>query len=90
MLSGKLLSVALAALFGVAVIGGCDEKVAEEKEVDVKQDGTVVTKEREVTEKPDGTIVEETSKDVDRPGDDVDLDEDKDDDVKLDVDVDKE
>jgi hypothetical protein len=88
MMSHKMLSVALAALFGVAVIG-CDEKLAEEKKVDVKDDGTVVTDKKTVTEKPDGTIVEETSKDVDKPARDGDAD-DKDGEVKLKVDVDKE
>ena len=82
----KLLSVTLAALFGVAMIGGCDEKLDEDKKVDVKSDGTVVTEKREVTEKPDGSIVEEKSKEVDKPNVD---DEDEDKDVKVKVDVDE-
>ena len=82
----KFLSVSLAALFGVAVIGGCDEKLAEEKKVDVKQDGTVVTDKKTVTEKSDGTIVEETSKDVDKPDRDADADRDADKEIKVDVD----
>ena len=90
-MSAKMMSVALAALFGVAVVGfGCDEKLAEEKKVDVKDDGTVVTEKRTVTEKDDGSIVEEKSKDVDKPADDdVDVDADADEDVKLKVDVDE-
>ena len=82
-----LTSVTLAALLGAAVIG-CDEKVAEEKKVDVKSDGTVITEKESVTEKSDGTIVHEKSKDVDKPADENNADE-KDQDVDLDVDVDK-
>ena len=79
-------SMTLAALFGAAVIG-CDDTVAEKKEVDVKSDGTVVTDKEKVTEKADGTIVHEKSKDVDKPADnDVDDDEG----AKIKVDVDKE
>ncbi len=90
MMAGKLLSLALAALFGVAVTGGCDEKVAEEKKVDVKSDGTVVTEKKTVTEESDGSIVEETTKDVDKPDRDTNTDrDDKDEDVKLKVDVDE-
>ena len=80
-----LTSVMLAALLGAAVIG-CDEKVAEEKKVDVKSDGTVVTEKESVTEKSDGTVVHEKTKDVDKPAEDTD---EKDRDVDLDVDVDK-
>lgn len=67
-LSAAVLSVAL----GAAMIG-CDDKM-EEKKVDVKSDGTVVTEKKSVTEKADGTVVEETSKDIDRPDHDVDHD----------------
>lgn len=81
------LSMTLAALFGAAVIG-CDDTVAEKKEVDVKSDGTVVTDKEKLTEKADGTIVHEKSKDVDKPADDNDLDDDKD--AKIKIDVDKE
>lgn len=85
MMSTKMMSVALAALFGVAAIGvGCDEKLDEDKKVDVKSDGTVVTEKRTVTEKPDGSIVEEKSRDVDKPAHNDD--DDKDVDVKVDVD----
>lgn len=86
MMNAKFLSVALAALFGVAAIGvGCDEKLDEDKKVDVKSDGTVVTEKRTVTEKPDGSIVEEKSRDIDKPADD-DADDDKEVDLKVDVD----
>ena len=88
MMIRKVLSVALIAVFGLALTVGCDEKIAEEKKVDVKDDGTVVTDKKTVTEKPDGSIEEKTSKDVDKPDRDVDGD-DKDGDVKLKVDVDK-
>lgn len=84
MKSRTMLSVALTALFGVAVIG-CDEKIAEKQEVDVKSDGTVVTDKETVTKESDGSIVHEKSKDVDKPGDDDETDED----VKLKVDVDE-
>lgn len=87
MMSTKMMSVALAALFGAAVIGvGCDEKLDEDKKVDVKSDGTVVTEKRTVTEKPDGSIVEEKSKDIDKPADNDADDDDKDVDLKIDVD----
>ena len=90
MMSTKMMSVTLAALFAVAVVGvGCDEKLAEEKKVDVKDDGTVVTEKKTVTEKADGSIVEEESKDVDKPADnDADADDDGTE-VKLKVDVDE-
>ncbi len=79
-------SVALAALFSAAMIG-CDDTVAEKKEVDVKSDGTVVTDKEKVTEKADGTIVHEKSTDVDKPAD-SDMNDDKDAKIKIDVDKD--
>jgi Pyruvate/2-oxoacid:ferredoxin oxidoreductase gamma subunit len=85
MKTATTLSGAFAALFGAAVIVGCDEKVAEEKKVDVKRDGTVVTEKETVTKKSDGTIVEEKSRDVDKPDREVDQ-KDKDVDIKVDVD----
>ena len=87
MKSATLVSVTLAALFGAAVIG-CDDNVAEEKKVDVKSDGTVVTEKETVKEKSDGTIVHEKTKDVDKPADDVDDDK-KDGELDVDVDVDE-
>ena len=87
MKSKSLLSVLFAALFGVAVIG-CDDTIAEKKEVDVKSDGTTVTETDRVSEKPDGTIVHEKSKDVDKPDNDVDVDDDKGAELKVDVDKD--
>ncbi len=59
-------TVALAALFGTAVIG-CDEKVAEKKTMETKPDGTTVTKEETVKQDSDSTTVEKKT-DVDRPG----------------------
>ena len=59
-------SMMLAGLFGVAVIG-CDEKIAEERKVDVKDNGTVVDKKETVTKKADGSIEETKSKDVSKP-----------------------
>jgi len=59
-------SVVFAGLFGAALIG-CDEKVAETKKVDVKDNGTVVEKKDTVTKKADGSIEETKSKDVSKP-----------------------
>ena len=90
MLTRKLLSVAFAAMFGVALVGttGCDEKIAEKKEVDVKKDGTVVTDKETVTEKADGSIEVTKEKDVDKPDRDVVDDDDKEVKVKIDTDKD--
>jgi len=60
-------SVVFAGLFGAALIG-CDEKVAETKKVDVKDNGTVVEKKDTVTKKADGSIEHTQSKDV-KPAD---------------------
>jgi hypothetical protein len=66
-----------AALFSVllgAALAGCDEKIAEKKSTDVKSDGTKVERTETVTEKADGTIEHKTSKEVDKPDKDVDID----------------
>lgn len=64
----RLPITVFAALFGAAALVGCDEKIAEKKDVKVKSDGTVTEKKEEVTKKADGTIVEEKSKTEDKPG----------------------
>jgi hypothetical protein len=64
----RLTAAVFASLFGAAALVGCDEKVAEHKDVQKKADGTTVEKKDEVTKKADGTTVSESSKTVDRPG----------------------
>jgi hypothetical protein len=63
------VSMALAALFGAAVIG-CEEKVAEKKTVEKAPDGTKTTEKQTVKQDADSTTVEH-KKDVDRPGTDA-------------------
>jgi hypothetical protein len=57
-----LLALSLAA---APALIGCDDTLEHEKKVDVKDDGTVVTKEHKVTQSPDGTVKETETKDVD-------------------------
>ena len=64
-----IASAALAALFGVAVIG-CDDKVAEKKTVEKAPDGTKTTETSTVKQDSDSTTVKH-EKDVDRPGADL-------------------
>ena len=58
------LSLALA---GTPVLVGCDNEVAHEKKVDVKDDGTVKKEETTVKEKADGTVVKEETKSTNKP-----------------------
>jgi hypothetical protein len=86
-------SMMLAGLFGVAVIG-CDEKISEERKVDVKDNGTVVDKKTTVTEKADGSIEQTKSKEVSKPDETTTTEKktststDKDTEVKVKVDKD--
>lgn len=70
----KTAAVAGALVLPFAV--GCDRTVSEEREVKVKEDGTVIRETEKVTEEADGTVTKTESKEVDRP-DDVDNDDDK-------------
>jgi hypothetical protein len=47
-------------------IYGCDREVESKKEVEVKDDGTVVTEEKKTTEKADGTVEQKETKTVDK------------------------
>jgi len=46
---------------------GCDREVESERSVDVKDDGTKVTKETTVSETADGGVKKEETKTVDKP-----------------------
>ena len=66
-------NVTLTAVLAVSIAGfgglvGCDETLESERSVDVKDDGTKVTKEEKTVEKADGTIEKTEEKTVDKPG----------------------
>lgn len=65
----SLIALLTLSLAGVPALVGCDETLEHEKKVEVKDNGTVVTKEKKVTESPSGDITKTESKDVDKPGD---------------------
>lgn len=65
----SLIAMLALSLAAVPALVGCEDTLEHEKSVDVKDDGTVVTKEKKVTEGPSGEITKTESKDVDRPGD---------------------
>ena len=46
---------------------GCDREVSSEKEVEVKDDGTVTKEETTVSETAEGGVKKEETKTVDRP-----------------------
>ena len=54
-------------LAAASLLGGCDREVESTKSVDVKDDGTKVTKETTVSETADGGMKKEESKTVDKP-----------------------
>ena len=88
----NITAACLSMVFGIALVGGCDEEVAKERDVDVKSDGTVVERQETVTEKADGTVVQEKSVEVDRPENQEDQNKDQDDDkdgIKLEAEVEK-
>ena len=64
----KITAALFSVLLGAALVG-CDEKLAEKKEVDIKSDGKVVEKKETVTEKADGSIEHTKSKEVTDPDD---------------------
>ena len=59
----------LALVAAAPMLNGCEETVDQEKSVDVKDDGTVVTEEEKVTETPSGDVTKTQTKEVDKPGD---------------------
>ena len=62
----KYLSLILASAIGLGpVLVGCDDNTVEHKrDVEVKDNGTVVDKEKTVKQKSDGTVVKEEKTDV--------------------------
>lgn len=52
---------------GGGLLVGCEEEVASEKTVDVKDDGTVVTEEETVTKDDEGNVTKTEEKSVDTP-----------------------
>lgn len=64
----RMFAIALGMMAGMALLAGCDDEIAREETVEVKDDGTVVREKEVVREQPDGTIIKEESKEVDRPG----------------------
>jgi hypothetical protein len=63
-----ILSTALALpLASLPMLTGCDREVSSDKTVQVKDDGTKVTKESSVTETADGGVKKEESRSVDKP-----------------------
>lgn len=65
-----LMSLAVVlSLAALPTLVGCDDTLSHEKEVDVKDNGTVVKEESTVKETPSGDIVKEETKSVDKPVD---------------------
>lgn len=62
-----IATLTLAAAFGVPMIVGCDDKVAENSSKSTAADGTVTKQSETTKQKSDGTIVHEEKKTVDRP-----------------------
>ena len=63
----NVLSLVAAMTIGLGALVGCDDTVEQKREVDVKDNGTVVEKNTKVEEKADGTIQKTEEKKVDRP-----------------------
>ncbi|MCI0348666.1 MAG: hypothetical protein L0Y44_09110 [Phycisphaerales bacterium] len=55
------------ALCGLAGLSGCENEIARESDVDIKDDGTVKTREKTVTENPDGSTTVREEKETTRP-----------------------
>lgn len=62
-----LATAALAAAFGLPMVVGCDDKVAETSSKTTTPDGTTMKQSETVKEKSDGTMVTEKKATVDRP-----------------------
>jgi hypothetical protein len=54
-------------LMGLPLVVGCDREVATEREVNVKDDGTIVKEETKVTEDAEGDLTKTETKSVDKP-----------------------
>ena len=66
----RFLAIALISgisLSGASLLVGCGETVEDKKSVEIKDDGTKVTKEKKVTENADGSVTKTEKKDVDKP-----------------------
>ncbi|MCI0348664.1 MAG: hypothetical protein L0Z53_04495 [Acidobacteriales bacterium] len=63
---GNLIALGIA-LVGLAGLSGCENEIARESDVDIKDDGTVRTREKTVTENPDGSTTVREEKETTRP-----------------------
>ena len=63
----NLLAAVLVLSIGIPAFTGCDETIKEEKNVEVKDDGTVKKSEEKVVREADGTIKKTEEKSVDKP-----------------------
>ena len=72
-MSRFILAIALTlGLAAPSMMIGCEETLEHEKEVEVKDDGTVKTEETKVTEGPGDTVTKTEEKTVDKPAETVD------------------
>ena len=62
-----LSAVLVVPVAGLPIVAGCDREVDSEKSVEVKDDGTKVTKEETVSETADGGVKKEETVTVDKP-----------------------
>jgi hypothetical protein len=62
-----LMAAMMLGAAGLSGVVGCDDTLESEKKVEVKDDGTKVTKEEKTVEKADGTIEKTEEKTVDKP-----------------------
>jgi hypothetical protein len=63
----RMFAVALGMMAAAAMLAGCDDEIAREEQVEVRDDGTVVREETVVRER-NGTIIREETREIDRPG----------------------
>jgi hypothetical protein len=63
----NLLASIAALSIGMGAFTGCDETIKEEKNVEVKDDGTVKKSEEKVVREADGTVKKTEEKSVDKP-----------------------
>lgn len=67
MRSSVLVAALAMSAAGLSGLVGCEDTLESERKVDVKDDGTKVTKEEKTVEKADGTIEKTEEKTVDKP-----------------------
>ena len=67
MRSSVLVAALALSAAGLSGLVGCDDTIESDRKVDVKDDGTKVTKEEKTVEKADGTIEKTEEKTVDKP-----------------------